>query len=120
MKRHVLLTAILGLVCGATLYMGAAQATPTVTATATCGGRNNKWVQVTVDAPADSVIVVNGIQRQPRFVPDTGGSNPAGDYNQTLRIELWDTPTIEGHEVLATGQVVTPACTTAKLVTTAR
>lgn len=90
-----------------------------LTATASCNG---KWVNVTVDAPNTVVVVAfyggKTVAVGARFVPDTGGGNPAGDYDMDIRLETWDSTTIAGHKVLATGSVRTPNCAPAPPTTT--
>lgn len=119
-KRSLTICAVAAIALG---FGTAVSADPAVTATAACTGRNNKWVTVTVDAPQDAIVIgywgeAGPRQTGTRFVPDAGGSNPTGDYDIDIRLELWDIPTIEGHKVLATGSVHTPSCYSPKLATT--
>lgn len=90
-----------------------------LTATASCNG---KWVNVTVDAPNTVVVVAfyggKAVAVGARFVPDTGGGNPAGDYDMDIRLETWDSTTIATHKVLAAGSVHTPNCAPVATTTT--
>lgn len=105
---------------GAFLALFAAPASAaTLTATASC---NQQWVNVTVQYDGDGWVMA----RKPgkdwfisgdRFVPDIGATSPASDYDITLEVEVWDTPT-ESHKVLAATSVRTPNCAPTPTTTT--
>lgn len=114
MKKSSILILATALVIGLAtpaLADSADNAPPALTATAVCNG---KWVNVTVNAPDSAIIVAkrptgNWVAYGNKFVPDTGGSNAAGDYGIILALEQWDT-TQTPHIVLAAGSVNTPYC----------
>jgi len=85
---------------------------PALTATAVCNG---KWVVVTVDAPDEAKILGkrpngNWIAYGNKFVPDTGGANPAGDYDITIDLQRVQGNEQGGMNVVQVGSVHTPNC----------
>lgn len=79
-------------------------------ASARCEG---KWVVVDVDAPNTvrvtyqrlAPIPGNEIESGNHFIPDTGGGNPSGDYDNDLLIKVWDNGRVVGSMTLRT-----PSC----------
>lgn len=116
LNRIALTTAAAGLVLA---FTGTAGADAALAVTARCEG---KWVTVAVDVPDTAVVIAQyggkTVAVGNRFVPDTGGGNPSGDYDITIVLEQWDT-TAAGHTIIASGTVRTPNCVPVAPTTTA-
>jgi hypothetical protein len=113
MKKFSIATALLlALVCGFWANSVAADSA-TLTASASCNG---KWVIVTVDAPDTATILATWggktVAVGNKFVPDTGGANPTGDYGLTIALEsrAW-VGSENGHYATTKATVTTPTCT---------
>ncbi len=86
-------------------------------------GCNLQWVNVTVEHDDGYVVARREGQTDwflsfDRFVPDIGGTNPAGDYGIVMHIQLWDRPDPSNHRLLAETSVRTPNCAPTTTTTT--